>query len=162
VFKVSKERVGDFKYFDELNAELDNGGVQAMLYDLLRLRLGGWHPKMIYKTAALMEQKQHSLRGLDAWIETILQDGRVPKPSSSKYPNRCLSEDLLASAKEHDKYTNGSRIARKLQEVLGVTEFNIGSARGWAFPELSECRRLWERRNGGHWHWHHNATAWRL
>jgi hypothetical protein len=160
VFKVSGERVGDFAYFKELNAELEAGGIEAMLWDLLRLDLGDWHPKQIYKTAALAEQKQHSLRGLDAWIEMILQQGAVPKVCSSKYPNRCLSEDLLASAREFDRFTNKSRIARKLQDVLGATEFNNQAARGWAFPSLAECRQMWEARNGGQWQWHSDVEDW--
>lgn len=65
-----------------------------MLHDLLRLDLDGWHPKRIYKTQALMEQKGHSLRGLDASIETMLQEGALPKPRRSiptvAYLGTCL------------------------------------------------------------------------
>jgi hypothetical protein len=108
----------------------------------------------------LMEQKQQSLRGLDAWIEDLLQSGALPVPLSSTYPNRCLSENLLGAAKKYDPYTNKTRVARKLQEVLGVEEFNVKVLRGWAFPELAECRRLWEQRNGGRWHWYHDVQEW--
>jgi hypothetical protein len=160
VFKVSNKRVGDFAYFDALHAELKAGGVESMVFDLLGLDLGDWHPKEIYKTAALMEQKQQSLRGLDAWIEDLLQSGALSVPLSSTYPNRCLSENLLGAAKKYDPYTNKTRVARKLQEVLGVEEFNVKVLRGWAFPELAECRRLWEQRNGGRWHWHHDVQEW--
>lgn len=160
VYKVSNARVGDFAYFNELNAELDNGGREAMLWDLLRLELGSWHPKEIYETSALLEQKQHSLRGLDAWIEAMLQEGVLPKPFSKKYPNRCLSKDLLAAAKEHDHYTNESRIAKKLQGVFDVVDFNNKASRGWIFPALPECRRLWETRNGGRWPWQRQVEEW--
>jgi hypothetical protein len=162
VFKVSSARVDDFDYFNAINAELKAGGIAAMLYDLLRLDLGNWHPKQIYKTAALAEQKQHSLRGLDAWIEAMLQEGIVPRVISSKYPNRCLSADLLESAKEYDQYANASRVTRKLKELFGMEDFNVQVARGWAFPPLAECRKTWERRNGGHWQWNNNLAEWRL
>ena len=160
VYKVSSAHVGDFRYFNELNAELDTGGVEAMLWDLLRLDLGAWHPKQIYETAALVEQKRHSLRGLDAWIEAMLQEGMLPNSYSSKYPNRCLSKDLLAAAQLHDRYTNESRVAKKLQDVLRVEPFNNKYARGWAFPSLPECRKLWEVRNGGRWTWHRDVADW--
>ena len=61
VFKVSDKRIDDFDYFSALRSELDNGGIEAMLYDLLRLDLGNWRPRKIYKTAALTEQKAHKL-----------------------------------------------------------------------------------------------------
>ena len=161
VFKVSSARVDDFNYFDAVNAEMKAGGVEAMLYDLLRLDLSGWHPKRIYKTAALADQKQHSLRGLDAWIEAVLQEGKLPKPWK-EYANRCLSDHLLASAQDFDQYTNKTRIALRLQELFGVEPFNNQSARGWIFPSLAECREAWERHNGGHWRWHSDVEEWLL
>jgi hypothetical protein len=162
VFKVGDERLCDFAYFDALNREINGGGTEAMLYDLLRLDLGDWHPKRIYVTTALTEQKGHSLRGLDAWIESLLQEGALPKPVLN-YPNRCLSEDLLAAAKQFDRYTNKSAIAGKLKKVLGearMKDFNNKVARGWIFPPLDECRQTWERRNGGTWRWHRNVDEW--
>jgi len=95
VFKVSNARVGDRKYFDVLNAELGAGGIAAMLHDLLQLDLAGWHPKEIYKTAALMEQKQQSLRGLDAWIEAMLQSGSLPEPIRVTPIAACRCTSLL-------------------------------------------------------------------
>jgi hypothetical protein len=163
VNNVSEARIEDFEYFDALNDELTSGGIEAMMYDLLALDLGSWHPKQIVKTAALQEQKQHSLRGLDAWIESLLQRGSMPVVCSSKYPNRCLSKDLEAEAQEYDQYTNNSRIIAKLKSIFGedrMTDFNIKSARGWAFPPLSECRQTWELRNGGSWLWHSAIREW--
>jgi hypothetical protein len=160
VFKVSGERIGDFEYFDALNAEIANGGVEAMLWDLLRMDLGNWKPKFIYKTRALLEQKQLSLHGLDAWIEAILQEGVLPDAYSSKYPNRCLSEDLLASAQMYDRHTNSSRISKKLKELFNVEPFNNQSARGWIFPPLSVCREIWAARMGGQWIWHRVVGDW--
>jgi hypothetical protein len=62
VFNVSSERVEDHRYFKELWTELDAGGIEGLLYDLLRLDLRGWHPKQIYQTAALTEQSNQPAR----------------------------------------------------------------------------------------------------
>jgi hypothetical protein len=124
VFEVSNERVEDFEYFKALDAELRSGGAEAMLYDLLQLPLAGWHPKQIYQTAALFAQRQHTLRGIEAAIEGWLQNGVLPN-ASGKYPNRSLSENLLASVKEHDRHTNGTRIASKLKALFSVTDYPI-------------------------------------
>jgi hypothetical protein len=167
VFDVSSERVGDFGYFKALREELDNGGLEAMLYDLLALQLGDWHPRLIPQNQALLEQKQHSLRGLDAWIEGILQAGRLPIPVQD-YPNRCFSGALFDTAKRFDQYTNETALALKLKKVFGDAEkeregmkqFNRNGVRGWIFPELSYCRERWERRNGGSWDWHRDVKEW--
>jgi Family of unknown function (DUF5906) len=78
VFKVSNKHRRDKQYFQALRDEIYSGGAAAMLYDLLRLDLGDWEPQDIYGTEALVKEKQHSLRGLDAWIEGMLQKGQLP------------------------------------------------------------------------------------
>jgi hypothetical protein len=160
VFKVSEEHMNDFAYFSALHAELDNGGVEAMLYDLLALDLGNWHPREIYKTAALMEQKAHSLRGLDAWIESILQEGSLPY-AFKNYPNRSLTRDLTDQAKQFDRYTNNSLVPRKLKKLFRIEPFGSGDARGWKFPSLPECRKAWETHFGGEWSWLRDVKEWR-
>src|SRR6516164_7844847 len=160
VFNVSDERMDDKAYFSALRSELDNGGVEAMLFDLLRLERGNWHLMQIYKTAALIEQKAHSLRGLDAWIETILQDGSLPYGGFDGYPNRSLTQNLTEQAKQFDRYTNNNEVPRKLKKLFSVEPFGTGTARGWKFPPLPECRKLWEARYGGHWDWQHEIEEW--
>jgi hypothetical protein len=159
VFKVSDERMNDFAYFGALRAELDNGGLEAMLFDLLNLDLGGWHPMQIYQTDALIEQKVQSLRGLDAWIESMLQEGLLPG-AFTHYPNRALTRDLTAQAKEFDRYTNDNLVPRKLKKLFGAEPFGDGEARGWKLPNLPECRAIWERRFGGKWIWNRDVKWW--
>jgi hypothetical protein len=164
VFRVSDRRRDDADYFDALNAQLDGGGLAAMLHDLLERPLGKWHPKMICETAALTDQKLESLRGLDLWIEGLLQDGvlpGVPKFGEELPENRALSEELLRSAQVHDRFTNGSRIVKKLRALDMLEDgFNVGGQRGWIFRPLDECRRNWERRNRGVWQWHLALDEW--
>ncbi|MFZ2082023.1 MAG: hypothetical protein WAV38_36285 [Xanthobacteraceae bacterium] len=150
----------DFAYFSALFSELDNGGVEAMLYDLLRLDIGNWRPRQIYKTAALIEQKAYSLRGLDAWIEAMLQEGSLPYGGFDGYPNRSLIQNLVEHAKQFDRYTNDNLVPRKLKKLFNVEPFGSGTARGWKFPPLPQCRKLWEARNGGRWDWLHEIDEW--
>jgi hypothetical protein len=64
---------------------------------------------------------------------------------------------LLAAAKEFDRYTNSAKVAVKLQSIFPIEPFNTKVARGWAFPDLAECRTIWAQRNGGHWRWHRDV-----
>ena len=84
----------------------------------------------IYKTAALTEQKARSLRGLDAWIETMLQEGSLPYGGFDGYPNRSLTQNLTEHAKQFDRYTNNSLVPRELKKFFDVKPFGSGTARG--------------------------------
>jgi hypothetical protein len=164
VFEVSGARRDDRAYFDALNVELDGGGLAAMAWDLLGMDLGEWHPRLLYETAALTDQKQESLRGLDAWVEGLLQDGVLPG-SVEGYPDRALSGDLLRSAREVVRDTNNSRIVKKLRK-LGMLvegregEYNVKVARGRISRPLAECRAAWEARYRGRWAWHAPLAQW--
>jgi hypothetical protein len=65
-------------YFTALHGELENGGVEAMLYDLLHRDLGKWHPRQVYQTEGLRRQKERSLSPLDQWFVDFLQEGKLP------------------------------------------------------------------------------------
>ena len=65
-------------YFDALHHELEHGGLEAMLHDLSRWELGNWHPRQVYETAALREQKEQSLPPLEEWFVEVLQEGVLP------------------------------------------------------------------------------------
>ena len=52
VFKVSEERVG-ILVLRRIKCRVRSGGIEAMMFDLLQMGLGKWHPKFIYKTQAL-------------------------------------------------------------------------------------------------------------
>jgi hypothetical protein len=64
VFAVSEKHKQNRGYFKALNAELDSGGLEAMLHDLLAFDLGEWHPRNdIPRTAERDEQKIATLAG---------------------------------------------------------------------------------------------------
>ena len=82
----------------------------------------------------------------------MLQEGSLPY-AYSNYPNRSLTENLTEQAKQFDRYTNKSLVPRKLKKLFPVEPFGSGDARGWKFPRLLECRKLWEARFGADWRW---------
>jgi hypothetical protein len=127
--------------------------------------LAGWHPRIIYKTEALVKQKQRSLVGLDAWVEAMLQRGALPAPLSEKWPNRCFTHELQSEAMLHNGPTSEKAIVDKLRDVGLIAaddsaRFNANGNRGWQFLPLPVCRAAWERRMGGAWHWTFPCEAW--
>jgi hypothetical protein len=68
VFDVSDKYRNDKNYFVPLYAEMEQGGIAAMMYDLLALDLGDWHPRYeVPQTKALGDQKIHTLSAEDEW-----------------------------------------------------------------------------------------------
>ena len=77
VLEVSSERVDDHTYFAAIQNELDNGGYEAMLHDLLYYDLSGFNHRAAPKTAGLDEQKKLSLDTSKAWWMDVLHRGYV-------------------------------------------------------------------------------------
>lgn len=144
-------------YFDAIVKEMKQGSIEAMLYDLLRLPLGEWHPREIYETAALQDQKARTLRGLDAWWENLLQTGDLPRSTGAAQPGWAPSRELFedAKAKAPGEYQlTETRLGRFLRDK-GCTAHMVGKERirGWRFPLLSDAREAWAKKCGG-WSWY--------
>ena len=155
VNKVSERWKQDKTYFGPLFEEINNGGAGAMLYDLLRLDLDGWHPRdNVPQTKALLDQKMLGLGGLELWYVHLLNIGELPLMSEKKKranPRRVVSERLLENAKNHNarnECTTYEELAGFLKE-MGCIHKSDGKAWGWIFPPLSEAREAWSARARG-------------
>ena len=72
-------KVRDFAYFKAIHAEMEDGGYEAMLHDLLRRDLTGFDVRDVPETEGLQEQKKLSLGTADAWWMDVLHRGYVYK-----------------------------------------------------------------------------------
>jgi hypothetical protein len=143
-----------------------------MLYDMLQMDLGDWHPREVPTTAGLMRQKKESLRGNYQWFEALLQSGQLP--ANAGRPNRIFTEDLITYVKTFRglEYATDESIASFLYGEMGfVAELapqgnrfraQKGGARGWEFPPLLDLRSRWETKFHGHWPWHEDLDKWQL
>jgi len=62
-----------------LNNEIDNGGLEAFLHDLLAMDLGNWHPRLdVPQTVALREQKVKTLKPMEEWLLDVIEAGIIP------------------------------------------------------------------------------------
>jgi Bifunctional DNA primase/polymerase, N-terminal/Family of unknown function (DUF5906)/Primase C terminal 2 (PriCT-2) len=145
-------------YFNALFHEIDNGGVEAMLYDLMNRDLSNWHPRQIYETEGLRKQKQRSLSLLDQWFVELLQEGRLPGlrlysgQRVSTFPTtRDLGNDAVERVPGLRGKLSDQRLATFLKEWGGIRDRN-SQARGWKFRPLPQLRAEWARRYGG-WEW---------
>jgi hypothetical protein len=142
-------------YFAPLFEEINNGGAAAMLHDLLRIDLDGWHPREnVPQTKTLLEQKQLGLTGLEQWWCHLISVGELPRPDK-KNPRYTISEYLLEDAKNQNprnKFLTADELGRFLRD-MGCTHKSNGKKWGWIFPPLPEARDGWRAHSGSEWEW---------
>jgi Family of unknown function (DUF5906) len=148
VYEVSEE-AHDEAYFKALYKEIAGGGPAAMLYDLQRMDLGDWHPRQIYRTAALRHQQELSLSSWDEWMLGLLEDGELPGTLIGRLrtanPTTLLrdAQDKVPRLRDQGK----NKLSDYLKRQWQCTKLR-GVERGYNFPPLSEMRSIWDRRFG--------------
>lgn len=156
VTDVSPSRVGNFPYFTALREELESGGYEAMLYELLNVDLQGWHPRRVVNSAALQKQKERSLAPIPKWLFGILKDGdlfSLVKGSTPYWvPTPRMTEHLQKSPNIPDKANIQTPGVMEVLRDIGCTSSRPDprGPRGWLFPDLNTARAAWDKKYGRH------------
>jgi hypothetical protein len=161
---VGTEHKQDTKYFAEIAAQMDNGGLAAMLYDLQQ-----WdYPvdlRCAPQTAALTRQKILSLDPREHWLFDKLHEGKLLPGDNgwcADVPKAALAADFaesLRKSKSRDPRSSQTELGVFLAKMLGpkISERRPMSCnsrvRRWVFPSLAECRKLFELRLGARYDW---------
>jgi hypothetical protein len=106
---VSENRVGDLEYFNAIEAQLRDGGYEALLYHLKHeVRLRDFDVRKVPKTAALAEQAAYSRKGLDGLVEKACSEGVAPCAYRSDWPDYSIATDdnAVRHAKGFDTFIN--------------------------------------------------------
>jgi Family of unknown function (DUF5906) len=77
VLDVPNLKAGDLAYFSAIYKELDNGGYEAMLHELLHRDLSDFNQRKVPHTAGLDAQRKLSLPVPELWWEEVLHRGYV-------------------------------------------------------------------------------------
>ncbi len=150
-------------------------GRAAMLYDLLRVDLRGFNVRVVPKSAAKTEQKLLSLRGTEAWLFEVLQDGAFTKSSYgvrveiAKWGEGGVQislddayEAFLQFSQERREYHPRSKEwwSRDLRKIMKECMSdarprtdNSDRKRQLTFGPLNECRRAYEQFIGADIEW---------
>ena len=158
VFDVSNDRVGDTQYFNDLFEQLAKGGFCAMLYDLLHMDLGSWHPRQdIPQSEALREQKELSLSPMDQCVLEILDSGVIPGEqidgtiSSNGSDGKSGLYGHIRESSPALKQVSHQRLAKALRQLgcsPGRIRINGREDRGWVFPPIEQLRNEWDMKHG--------------
>jgi hypothetical protein len=184
VFEVNTKRKGDTKFFNDLNRQMyREGGLEAMLYDLLTRDLKDWAPRhSVPATNALMKQKIMSMDEVQRWWYTKLSDGMLPgvdgwdeMPAGQTVAciKETLRQDYLEFAKEMgcrrpaDQVSLGMRLGKLVtlqntqvkppDDGYTLKVDSKGRASAYKMPGLLDARREFEERMGATLNWLEHA-----
>ncbi|PSM20207.1 primase-helicase family protein [Nitratireductor sp. StC3] len=156
VFDVNPRCAQNTGYFAEMEAELDAGGREALLHDLLNFDLARVSLREIPKTRALLEQKMRSLDPVEQWWLDRLADG-APLTRIDTWPEfvECgqLYEDYRTQTEKMgirfrvSSQSFGMRLAKLLPRLKRAkrtvtSEDGASARRPWVYflPQLEDCR----------------------
>jgi hypothetical protein len=158
--------MGDRNYFNSLHRQIAEGGAEAMMWDLQRLELDGWHPREIpeslLKGTALQQQQTHTLPPIEQWYLSLLRDGRVPgalvndNPKSKKLsrPSTAYTKSLREDAMQRYPRLRFELSDNIIEEFMTnqswpkATKHRDNKNNGWTFEPLAESRAEWDKRYG--------------
>ena len=160
VFDVSPARAGDHAYFQALADQMDAGGREAMLFDLLAMDLTGFEVRAIPQTEARTDQKVMSLRGVEGWLHESLATGGFK--GEHRWDEWKDEGCEIARATAYDAYVAHVNLRREyradtltvwgkeLRKILGgsIKDCRPGGVRSYIFGPLEECRTRFARHIG--------------
>jgi hypothetical protein len=177
VLDVGDAHMEDHAYFAAIDNEMDNGGREALLEELLSIDLSGINLREIPKTVALFEQKLASLSPEQGWWLDTLVRGELPWGVDEG--GRCPASRLFDRYIHHAGRHGASRRAIETQLGVFLTKHvpglikAKGSYKRWTqtqamvdrhgaiyvFPDLSECREAFAKKLQQKCEWN-DQRAW--
>jgi len=164
---VSDKRIGDRPYFKSLFGEMENGGREAMLYDLLRYDIHNYDLLTFPRSEALADQILHSMSSvIKFWFEQ-LRDGCF-SCRSEKLQEHAIAywPDSISCKVLYDLYidfaiTIGERerpiqrqFGKQLKDVCpGIKRKKFNREWHYYLPELAVCRENFESKIKNKFDW---------
>lgn len=167
VLDVNPRCAQNTDYFSEMDEQLANGGLPALLHDLMAFDLASVNLRQIPRTDALLEQKLRSLDPVESWWFTRLTEGATKRNGSeweTVVSKSALVDDYLADAERVGIKRRGSEseIAMKLRKLVPDLrdrkmwlDDGGGQVRRWCWilPDLETCREAFSEAVQQHVAW---------
>ncbi len=169
VLRVSPIWQGNHEKWKALYHQIDNGGVEAMVHDLLHADISNFNVRDKPQTRELLEQKLHSLNPVPSWWFDFLNGGYAehvpddPKSLSTGWTDFIPTDSIISYVTKHTgKKLYKEPTARDINQVFlkmcpvgerVQRKVNNIRRRGFALPTLEVCRDEFEQYIGGKIDW---------
>ncbi len=159
--RISESRKGDHAYWQELNVEIEQGGVAAMVHDLLTMDLSGFNVRDKPNTNELLEQKLQSLGPIARWWHDCLDGGGLT--GEGGWADFIATDAAvkgvveLAGGRLYKKPSPADVVQALLKLCPSATKVqqqdNLKRHRGLSLPPLQQARAEFEAYIGGAISW---------
>ncbi len=162
VLEVSDRRAGDRGYFDRLHQQAkDEGGLAAMLHELLKMDLSRFNPRRVPVTAGLRAQQLHSLAPEEQWMLNAVDTGELIRgvyslqhggsfaPQNGGFSQTVQAKDLHSAYLEYCKQQGHRRPQTSI--ALGMWLRKVGlknrkvppaNVSGWDVPDAATLEAM--------------------
>jgi hypothetical protein len=180
VFQVGEGRKEDHAFFSAMDKQMQTGGYQGLLYDLLHHNCqAGPDPRKVIHTAALFDQVKRNLSPEARYLYEVLDRGQLPHTDAMDR-NRVTITDLLADLRKsvpNAQYATAETLGRTISKTLNRTftkrlagryfddpyspdgVINVRSTE-YTFLPLPECRARFAGFMGMPVEWSEDAADW--
>lgn len=153
---------GQGAFWRDLNRELESGGIEAFLHDLLALDLGDWHPRYeVPQSGGLTAQKGATLRGFErVWYDGLrtgiapsaaalpMGGGTflLPTAAAREYCHKVQQQRTVELNDVAAVLGEGRRDRNGMVRSLGMAfeKARKGNVRGYLIPGLVAARQRWD------------------
>lgn len=172
VINVGTARQQDHPYFQAIDQQMKvEGGRAAMLHELLERDLSDFEPRRAYQTAALTEQKLHSLGPIDKWLHECLDAAEIACVGTfgqewasaailNIEKNRLWKafDEWQGKGRRYSRHVGHVEFWKRMRELFGDRAENRQRVNGvptrhFTLPALTEARALFAKEIGGRPDW---------
>jgi 5S rRNA maturation endonuclease (ribonuclease M5) len=162
VLDVSNSKIGDKEWFERIYQQMRNGGMEAMLYDLLKWDISKFDPRDFPKTDALIDQVLTTMCTAKKFWYSQLQQGKITKYKD--FDTEYDFGEFISTQDFHECYLNyadklkdrhpvaDNAFIREMNKMCpgmrrGRAPSNLDSRRkrGYDIPPLEDCRQAFEK-----------------
>lgn len=181
VFEVSDRKREDKAYFGAIAKQMNEGGCEAMLHELLERDISlGPDPRKTIRTPELFDQIIQAQGPVEKYIYQMLETGILPQPDAPRngpgittiaamysdmkrsHPSAQYVQETLFG-RDLGKIFSGIRKVQSGRFITGYTTsggpITVQSMR-YHFPPLQECRKMFEDYVGQAIPWTEDVDQW--
>jgi hypothetical protein len=149
VLRVNDSKQQDTDYFKELLSQMDNGGREAFLYDLMNLDISKVNLREFPRTEALFEQILRTMNSVQKWWYQTLMQGQLLGEQvqwNHAIPTQMLHKGYLEFCAAHnDRYPLMCELfMRELGKLCPIYRHRLridgGRTQHVRFPSVDKCR----------------------
>jgi Family of unknown function (DUF5906)/Primase C terminal 2 (PriCT-2) len=177
VLDVGSKQVQNHEYFSKIVDEMNNGGREAMLHELLARDISkGPNPRKVLHTHARVMQILASEAPYIKMLHAYLVEGRLPQNWIAAANTTTIKAMWTELKRDYgDRHMSDMTLGKLIQEIIPgiVTKQNGYFVVGWSgdeaikerstqyqLPSLAICRKTFESRMGSKVDWGNDLSEW--